>query len=128
MPIMTEQDRSVGADLGYQVVATMESSMLPQMRAVLATLHPLSVVVSSAVSWSGGGDEIRYRGQSCRLDRQIARMEITCAEVKVDWIVNAIDRVLTGGRSRERGLGTVVAFPIARAGVATSARSMRAAS
>ena len=98
-----------GSDLCY-VIATADSRLLPKLREALEPMHPRSIVVSAAVSWSDLGTGITYRGQSLRLDLQVARVEILCSERQVDAIVGVINKLLVPEGHADRAEGTVAAF------------------
>jgi hypothetical protein len=97
---------------GCRVVATIGGQLLPQLRDALAPLGLASVLVSSAVSWSDQGSELVYRGQRIIRDREVARVEISCAEQQVERILNAFDSV-TGRKGAEpHAPGFVVVYPL----------------
>jgi hypothetical protein len=105
-----ERARNSDYNLDYRVVATAHGHVLPQLREVLAAIHPLSVILSPAVSWNDQGQEVVYRGARWRPDREIVRVEIACSERHVDWLLRAVRRVLANGGSATHDGGLVAAF------------------
>jgi hypothetical protein len=113
MSNVREVECNVAADQTYRVLVTVDAQRIGQLREVLTAIQPLSVVVTPGVSGNDPKQRVSYRGREHRLDRQVVRIEITCAERDVDWIVGAIDRVVSQHEALVRGEDPVVVVPIA---------------
>lgn len=109
---MHETPAPVSGDLpSHMLVLSLSASLLPQLRETLAPLRPFSVCVCAATSW-GSGSELSYRGQRVRFDAQVARVEITCAEPRLEAIMKALDPLLPRPSGQRSPAGTLLVFPL----------------
>ena len=109
---MSETFAPVSANLpSHMLLASLSASLLPQLRETLAPLRPFSVFVCAATRW-GTGSELSYRGQRVRVDAQVARVEITCAEPRVEAIMKALNPLLARPAGEHSPVGTLLVFPL----------------
>lgn len=92
---MHRQDHSLNVETdptARWIVAIARLDSLPQLRAALRTIEPLSVTTSVATSWDCG-QELRYRGELFCVDEPVVRLEISCLSRQTDRVLDAIHKV-----------------------------------